>query len=1641
MDGKKLIICIFIFLFFFGCRSENQQNNNLNWNISYRDIPGVSDEEIAAIEALKNQFDYFTYGMMYSTESFYDINGEIDGFAFLVSDWLSNFFGIPFVTENFIWTDLLSGLENHTIDFTGYLMPTLSRRQTYIMTDPIAQRMVKYFRLRDMPSISEIRRERIPRYALVSDSATTQNVFEHFVNEFIPVYVDVYTDSYELMLRGEVDALVTVGVNETGFGSDVMTENFMPPIFSSTSISTQNPTLKPFIDIIQKAIDLGLVTYLNELYRQGYDEYMRQTLIDWLSEEELLYIQNNPVIPIAAERDNYPIAFYNTRYNLWQGISFDIMEQISRYTGLEFNVVNEVSEEWHELLLMLEEGNALMVTHLAHTQERANRFLWPKSTFYPDQSILISKNELPNISIGEVFTMRVGLVRDSVHDELFRSWFPDHNYMIPYDSMGDSFNALLDDEVDMVMNTQSGLLYLTNFQERPGYKANLLFNNSLFITFGFNKEEEVLVSIIDKAMQLIDTDMISGQWLRRTYDYRLRVVEAQRPWILTAIITLGLLFIIMTILYIRDRSKRKTITKQAAILNAIYDSVPGLMYTKDTKGIYTSCNRLFHELAGVESSDIIDKHPSEISSLSRLIPEFESVDKQVMSENSTIRTEGWFNLPGDNNIASEIIRAPLILDGKVEGMLGIALDITERKLAEKAVGEAHERAKLMLDTIPLCSCLINRNYECIDCNNEAARLFEFNSKQEFIDNFINLSPEYQPDGRHSMRTAVDVISRAFEGEKFTGEWTHQLLDGTLIPAITTFERVKYGDDYVIFSYARDMREHNRLTTRIEAIINNLPGMVFQQIYNPPEYTYSFVSEGCRELLGYAPEELINGRKIKFFDMVHPDDIEDIEKLSANTLPFGLPFETTFRITTRDGINKWIWERSRVIEKKSDGAPALIEGYYADVTELRQAERERIQMRSRIEAIIGNLPGMSYQCVCSFPDYPLTFVSQGCKELLGYTPEELIGKKNMYMEMTHPEDLAGMEKKISETIDIGLLYEHSNRLIMQDGSIKWILERSRVLEWNEDGTPQLLEGYVFDITEQKMLEAAEMANRAKSEFLATMSHEIRTPMNSIMGFAELAGDSESLGEMRDYLGKITDNTRWLLHIINDILDISKIEAGKMELENVPFNLRDVFARCQSVILPEVKEKGLDLSIYVEPSIGKKLLGDPLRLYQVLMNILSNAVKFTESGTVKFSSVIKDSSNGKVTVYFEIKDTGIGMNSEQVNKIFEPFMQADSTTTREYGGSGLGLAISKNIVELMGSKLELDSSPGKGSTFSFEIEFNAIDTDDDTSSDREHFEIIKRPLFEGEILVCDDNSMNREVICVHLERLGLKTVTTENGKAAVDNVRERMQNNEKPYDLIFMDMFMPVMDGMEAVSRIMAMNTGTPIIAMTANIMLSELEKYKKAGMPDCLGKPFTSQELWHILLKYLQPIDTDYTHDDDEDDNNELQTKLKINFLKNNRNIHKEIKEAAALGDIKLAHRLAHSLKGNAGLIGKTGLRNAAAEVEALLNDGIETIWENKMNILETELLTVIDELKHLYDMSEEYEDPNKEAIHSMDRDTILALFEKLTPMLENINPEAAALLEDIRAVNGAQDLVLHIENYDFESALQSLEDLRKKLEI
>ncbi len=388
--------------------------------------------------------------------------------------------------------------------------------------------------------------------------------------------------------------------------------------------------------------------------------------------------------------------------------------------------------------------------------------------------------------------------------------------------------------------------------------------------------------------------------------------------------------------------------------------------------------------------------------------------------------------------------------------------------------------------------------------------------------------------------------------------------------------------------------------------------------------------------------------------------------------------------------------------------------------------------------------------------------------------------------------------------------------------------------------------------KKAKRAAEAAAEAKAIFLANMSHELRTPMNGIIGMIEILKRTPLTEEQKEYLSIIESSGENLLTIINDILDLSKIESGRMELENIPFSLKEELTRVMNIMQIIADKKHLPLKLQIAPGVPQYLSGDPVRLKQIIINLVNNAIKFTEKGSVTVSVEKQGVEDGKVQLLFKVTDTGIGISPEGQKKLFQSFSQVDKSTTRKYGGTGLGLMISKNLVQMMDGEIGVDSVEGVGSTFWFYIFLDVSDEETYRQyyrKENEQKEDSLRVHLKLKILLAEDNKINQKVAVLNLNNLGHKVDVANNGKEAV----EKFKTGD--YDLIFMDVHMPEMDGVEACQKIREIekNDGRikkiPIIAMTANTSEDERKKYLEAGMDGYIGKPFKQKELIEIFKRF------------------------------------------------------------------------------------------------------------------------------------------------------------------------------------------------
>ena len=922
---------------------------------SYLEIPEVTAEEIDAIEKIKKQRiaegrDSFVYSAPYTTELFSTGEGGFGGYTALFCDWLGGLFGIDFKPRITEWDKIIEGLAKLDVDFTGSLTATDERRKIYFMTDAIAERSITVMRIIGDEPLSVLGKLRPLRYAFLEGVTTLDTVSPYLPEGYEVLFVGGYEDAYLALNTGAIDAFFEEGPAEAAFDiyGDVHAEDFFPLIYGPVSMTTQNPELAPFISVVQKALDAGMLYHLTKMYNQGYQDYLRHRLTMRLTEEEKEYIRlhNTPetAVRIAAEYDNYPSSFYNNHEKEWQGTTFDILSEIERFTGLSFVVVNEPNTEWSELLQTLKDGNASMITELFFSHDREGHFIWPDTPYQQDFYALISAVEHPNINVNEVLYARIGLIADSGYTEMFHRWFPNHSNTVEYISNIDAFDALTRGEVDLVMATRNQLMSIINYLERPGFKANFIFNHPSDSYFGFNKNEVVLCSVISKAQQLVNTGEIFNRWERRVFDYRRKMVEVQRPW-----------------------------------------------------------------LIGVST--------------------------------------------------------------------------------------------LLLGLLVLVAIVLLRN----------------------------------------------------------------------------------------------RREGKRL------------------------------------------EQLVKKR----------------------------------------------------------------------TSELEDVSRE-----------------------------------------------------------------------------------------------------------------------------------AQAASRTKSEFLANMSHEIRTPINAVTGMTIIARSSTDLNRIYNCLDKISAASKQLLGLINDILDMSKIEASKFELSREPFSLLNMANNVSTIIGVRTAEKSQRLVMNIAPDIPQAVIGDEMRLSQILLNLLSNAVKFTaEDGEIGLTLKRIGNQNGKEEIEIGVRDTGIGMTEEQMARLFSAFVQAESNIAKRFGGTGLGLAITKSLAELMGGSVSVKSDLGIGSCFTVRVllEPCSVELLQVSKAGKEPSEY----KFDGyTILLVEDVPINCEIVIALLEETGAVIECAENGKIAVD----MFCADPSHYDMVYMDVQMPVMDGYDATRAIRAHEAemkeknllpskwpqGIPIVAMTANAFAEDVAFCIKVG---------------------------------------------------------------------------------------------------------------------------------------------------------------------------------------------------------------------
>ena len=711
----------------------------------------------------------------------------------------------------------------------------------------------------------------------------------------------------------------------------------------------------------------------------------------------------------------------------------------------------------------------------------------------------------------------------------------------------------------------------------------------------------------------------------------------------------------------------------------------------------------------------------------------------------------------------------------------------------------------------------------------------------------------------------------------------------------------------------------------------------------------YVSKNVLSILGYTYEEMIS-ESFLYTDLIHPEDIQNISNEVSFNMKNGIDtFEQSYRLKLKEGNYKWFYDFTKILRDENSN-PTSIRGYLFDQSQLKKVQDDLANLNNQLESLLKSIPDLVWM---KDKDGLYVTCNKRFEAFFGASVDDIVGKTDYDF---IPEDLADFFREHDQNAmksDIPLTnFEEIE--FANDGHIEF-LQTTKVAVKDKNGEIMGVLGIGRDLTELKQneqalkaaKEAADRANRSKSEFLANMSHEIRTPMNAILGLSELMLDSKLDLKEKDYLHKIHVSSKMLLGIINDILDYSKIEANKLEIEHREFDLDNVLSQLKTIFTQNAIDKGLELFFEFKNLCVKTVIGDELRVNQVLVNLLSNAIKFTHEGSVALYIELKEKSEHTALIKFSVIDTGIGITEEELPKLFAPFSQADSSITRKYGGTGLGLSISKKLVEAMGGKLNAQSQRGVGSTFSFEIEFqvgswrsNTLESVDDIKTSYSNAEQDLHSLKNIKVLLVEDNEINQEVAIAMLKKIEADVIVANNGKEAVAT----FLSGRDYFDIILMDLQMPIMNGYEAAAVIREHDKEIPIIALTAAAMVEDKEKALKAGMNDHLSKPINSNEIVKTIAKWCKisaPIEDEkmqisQNNDADLDieyalyivnSNKELLNKILSGFLLELEGEFDAIPMLLANND-PAAAPLIHSLKGVSGNVGAKRVESISKALEA-----------------------------------------------------------------------------------------------------------------
>ncbi len=1026
-----------------------------------------------------------------------------------------------------------------------------------------------------------------------------------------------------------------------------------------------------------------------------------------------------------------------------------------------------------------------------------------------------------------------------------------------------SFIALLDEKGQSIrMHTLSGIC-TEAFRQMclplgKGLYGLVMETHKGYIVDDYFKKMDIK-HVVDST--IADEGLVSGMAVPvQIKDKSLGVLYAfnrrKTPFTQEDLNTLALLGNLAAVEIIRKHSSN-ALESQLNFLQQLIDAIPNPIFFKDTKGVYRGCNTAFESFTGLTKEIMVGKtvyeaFPKDLADIYYKADNslFQNLGVQIY-ETTMVHADGT-----RRNVMFN--KAPFFdTRGRLAGLVGVILDITERKKAEEKQKESNDYLNKIINSMGDPIFVKNRDHRFVLVNDALCNLMGHLPEEILGRTDHDFFPKDQAD------VFLEKDEMVFEsGEENIND--EKITDAQSTIRDITTKKTLYTDNagnQFIVGMVRDISDRKQAEdalreTRnyLESLLNhaNAPIIVWDTSFRITRFNHAF-----ERLIGHKAEEVIGQR----LDILFPESSREKSLGKIERTLAGEYWESVeVPILHKDGsIRIALWNSANIYA--DDGKTHLATmAQGTDITERKRAAEAIKESERRLADIINFLPDATL--VIDREGRVIAW-NRALEAMTGIKAEEILGKSDYEYALPFYGErrpiLIDLVLKSRDEIEKG--YTDLRRLDgtlvggaympnLKGGGI-FLLGSAAALYDSEGNISGAIES-IRDITENKHAEeelrrakdAAESAMRAKSEFLANMSHEIRTPMNAVIGLTGILLNSDLDPDKRECVEIIHSSGDALLAIINDILDYSKIEEGKGELESQPFNLSECIESSMDLVASKAREKNLDLACKVDDNVPENLMGDVTRLRQILVNLLSNAVKFTDAGKVSIT-VTSPQEDDRHEICFTVRDTGIGIPPERMNCLFQSFSQVDMSTTRKYGGTGLGLAISKRLVEMMGGKIWAESEIAIGSAFHFTIIADSAPAGRLAKGPVLQSQVYAQPDSSLRLLLAEDNVVNQKVALRMIKKIGYRADVAANGL----EVLEAMARQK--YDIVLMDVQMPEMDGLEAARAIrqMPLERQPKIIAVTAYALKGDREKCLDAGMDDYISKPVEMKELAEVLSKY------------------------------------------------------------------------------------------------------------------------------------------------------------------------------------------------